>query len=152
MLSIDEIRIEHALGPVLTDNPQPRFSFSLTSDRRESSLRSAHILVGGWRMEVIEACCTVYNGPALEPLRVYPVRVIAVDDAGETAEAETSFQTGRLDLPWQASWISDPDFHEFSSAHGLSSPLSGGKGTGAALHFHQLYGHLRPVLGRKTPE
>ena len=34
MLFIDEIRIEHALGPVLTDNPQPRFSFSLTSDRK----------------------------------------------------------------------------------------------------------------------
>ena len=111
MLFIDEIRIEHALGPVVTDNPQPRFSFSLKSDRRESSLRSAHILVGDWRMEVIDQCCTVYNGPALKPLRVYPVRVIAVDDAGETAEAETSFQTGRLDLPWQASWISDPSFH-----------------------------------------
>ena len=111
MLFIDEIRIEHALGPVVTDNPQPRFSFSLTSDRRESSLRSAHILVGDWRMEVIDQCCTVYNGPALSPLTNYPVRVVATDDAGERAEAETSFQTGRLDLPWQASWISDPSFH-----------------------------------------
>ena len=86
MLFIDEIRIEHTLSPVVTDNPQPRFSFSLTSDRRDSSLRSAHILVGDWRMEVIDQCCTVYNGPALKPLRVYPVRVIAVDDAGERAE------------------------------------------------------------------
>ena len=31
MLFIDEIRIEHTLSPVVTDNPQPRFSFSLTS-------------------------------------------------------------------------------------------------------------------------
>ena len=111
MLFIDEIRIEHTLSPVVTDNPQPRFSFSLTNDRRESSLRSAHIFVGDWRMEVINQCCTVYNGPALEPLTSYPVRVVATDDAGETAEAETSFQTGRLDLPWQAFWISDPSFH-----------------------------------------
>ena len=40
MFEIQEIRAEHALVPVITDNKRPRFSISFTSDRREHSLQS----------------------------------------------------------------------------------------------------------------
>ena len=111
MFSIDKIRIEHQLGAVTTDNKHPRFSFSLTSDRRDSSLRSVRIRVNGWEEEYKDQLSIVYNGPALKPFTTYPVELTAFDDAGASASASASFRTGRLDLPWQAEWISDPSYH-----------------------------------------
>ena len=120
MFAIDRIRIEHMSSseqsPVITDNPHPRFSFSLKSDRRETSLRSACIRVNGWEKEITDPLNIVYEGPALKPLTVYRAELLAKSDAGETARAEAFFQTGRLMLPWRGKWISDPDFHVESPA------------------------------------
>lgn len=111
MFAINEIRVEHALTPIITDNRHPRFSFSLTSDRRESSLRSARIRVNGWETEVEDPLKIVYAGSELRPLTEYTVEIEALDDAGNIARGETSFSTGRLGLPWKGKWISDPQFH-----------------------------------------
>ena len=110
MFAIDEIRIEHQLAPVITDNQHPRFSFSLKSDRRDSSLRSAHIRVNGWETEISDQLNVAYQGPALEPLTEYLVEIVAEESAGEKAHAEAHFQTGRLDMQWHGSWVSDPDY------------------------------------------
>lgn len=115
MFAIDEIRIEHlpaAGSPILiTDNRHPRISFSLKSDRRDTSLRSARIRINDWETETDDQLNIVYDGPVLKPLTTYPVTICATDDRGETARAEAVFRTGRLDLPWQAKWISDPAYH-----------------------------------------
>ena len=110
MFAINEIRVEHALAPVVTDNKRPRFSFSLTSDRRDSSLRSAHIRVNGWEEAIEDQLNITYSGPDLKPLTAYKVEIEATDDAGNTARAETGFSTGRLGLLWKGEWISDPDY------------------------------------------
>ena len=47
MLFIDEIRIEHALGPVVTDNPQPRFK--ATGESLLSGLRISSSGIGEWK-------------------------------------------------------------------------------------------------------
>ena len=52
-----------------------------------------------------------YVGPALLPFTTYSVRLNATDDAGETATATTTFETGRMETPWKGRWISDPSYH-----------------------------------------
>ena len=120
MLQIDEIRGEHRHAnrdeTVITDNRHPRFSFSLKSDRRECSLRSALIRVNGWEAEAEDQRCVVYRGEALKPFTKYPIEITAADDLGETAHAAAVFQTGRMGLPWKGIWISDPDSHTESPA------------------------------------
>ena len=111
MFEIQEIRAEHALVPVITDNKRPRFSISFTSDRRDSSLRSARIRLGAWEAEIEDPLNITYSGPELEPLTEYTVQVEATDDAGNIARASTKFSTGRLGLAWKGGWISDPDYH-----------------------------------------
>ena len=112
MLTIDDIRIENQGGgdAVVTDRARPRFSFSMTSDRRAAALRSACIEVNGWKKEVKDQLNIQYGGPALEPFQTYSVRITARDDAGEEAAAERLFQTGRLGLPWAGKWISDAGY------------------------------------------
>ena len=112
MLTINEIRIENQGGgsAVITDRARPRSSFSMTSDRRASALRSASIEVNGWKKEIRDQLNIQYGGPALEPFQVYSVRITARDDAGEEAAAERLFQTGRLGLPWAGKWISDAGY------------------------------------------
>jgi alpha-L-rhamnosidase len=114
MLTINEIRIENQGGSsdaaIITDRARPRFSFSMTSDRRASALRSASVEVNGWKKEVRDQLNIQYGGPALEPFQTYSVCITARDDAGEEAAAERLFRTGRLGLPWEGKWISDGDF------------------------------------------
>lgn len=114
MLTINEIRIENQRGSsnaaVITDRARPRFSFSMTSDRRAAALRSASIEVNGWKKEIRDQLNIQYAGPALEPFQTYSVRITAQDDAGEQATAERLLQTGRLGLPWAGKWISDGSF------------------------------------------
>ena len=119
MLTIDEIRIENQPGGganLVTDRARPRFSFSMTSDRRACALRSARIEVNGWKKELRDQLNIKYGGPPLEPFQTYCVRVTAQDDAGEEAAAERLFQTGRLNLPWAGKWISDSAYHFKSPA------------------------------------
>ena len=115
MLMIDEIRVEHQGGggnaAIVTDRARPRFSFSMTSDRRAAALRSACIEVNGWKKEVRDQLNIQYAGPPLEPFQVYSVRVTAWDDAGEQAVGDRLFQTGRMGLPWAGKWISDSSYH-----------------------------------------
>jgi alpha-L-rhamnosidase len=110
MFAIKEIHVEHAPAPIVTDNKHPRFSFSLESDLRDSSLRSALIRVNGWEAEIEDQLNIIYSGPELKPLNEYTVEIEATDDTGNIARAETKFSTGRLGLAWKGEWISDPDY------------------------------------------
>lgn len=117
MFEISEIRVEHQLAPVITDNPNPRFSFMVESDRREDSLRSACIRANGWETVTTDSACVLYNGPALSPFGTYTVEVEAESSHGEKACARTQFRTGRLGVPFAGTWISDP-------AYSITSPES----------------------------
>ncbi len=43
---------------------------------------------------------------ALSPRTAYVVRVSVTGDAGDSARVESNFETGKMDEPWQADWIS----------------------------------------------
>ena len=110
MLKITRFTVEHLTAGCVTDIKQPRFSFSLDSDRENVTLKKAVLRVGDWRTETTGQIAIPYGGPALKPFTAYTAAVTAEDDAGETAEASVAFETGRLGAPWTGSWISDPEY------------------------------------------
>ncbi|HHT67214.1 MAG TPA: family 78 glycoside hydrolase catalytic domain [Erysipelotrichaceae bacterium] len=85
----------------------PFFGFALESDKEENYLKSAQILVNNeWKKEVIDQIRTDFDGK-LTPFSHYAVKLKATDRFGDVATYETSFDTGRLQTPWTANWISD---------------------------------------------
>lgn len=111
MLNIKRFAVEVLTQGCVTDERQPRFSFSLESSRENAALKRAVLRVGDWEAETKGQIAIPYGGPALKPFTVYTARLTAEDGAGETAQAQLAFETGRLDVPWTGQWISDPDYH-----------------------------------------
>ena len=102
--------MEHLPEGCVTDNPNPGISFRLESDRQNVTLKRARITVGDWMTETDSQILVPYKGKKLKPFTKYKVEVRAEDDAGETAGAETEFETGRMGMVWKAQWISDPEY------------------------------------------
>ncbi|MFR2488769.1 MAG: alpha-L-rhamnosidase, partial [Hungatella sp.] len=100
MLRIGRLTVENLTKECVTDNPRPRFSYYLESDRENVSLKSAVIRMNGWSTVTEDQVAVPYGGPELEPFTRYTVTVHVTDDAGETAEARMDFETGRLHTPW----------------------------------------------------
>lgn len=110
MLKISSLTVEHLPEGCVTDNPNPGISFRLESDRQNVTLKRARITVGDWMTETDSQILVPYKGKKLKPFTKYKVEVRAEDDAGETAGAETEFETGRMGMVWKAQWISDPEY------------------------------------------
>lgn len=110
MLTITRFMVENLEKGCITDVARPKFSFALESDRENVTLKSATLQVGGWSTSEVSQAATRYAGPALTPFTTYTATVTATDDAGETASASLTFETGRMGLPWKAQWITDPTF------------------------------------------
>lgn len=107
MLKISSLTVENLVEGCVTDKPNPGISFRLESDRQNVTLKCAKITVNDWMTETDSQILIPYRGKALQPFTAYRVNVTAEDDAGETAQAETQFETGRMGTPWKAEWISD---------------------------------------------
>lgn len=110
MLEIKRFTVENLAVGCVTDVTRPRFSFSLASDRQNAKLKKAVIQVGDWKTETTGQIAVGYDGPGLEPFTVYTATVTATDDADQTAHAALTFETGRMDTPWEGVWISDPAY------------------------------------------
>lgn len=112
MFEITRLTVEHLEQGCVTDNTAPRVHFALKSDRPGTKLVSADLKVGSWRtvMGADAQKGTVYAGEALKPFTAYPVELTAADEQGNKASAKTSFETGRLDTPWKAQWITDGSY------------------------------------------
>lgn len=110
MLNIARFTVEGLAAGCVTDEKQPRFSFALDSGRPGAALKRAVLRVGDWEAPADGQIAIPYGGTALKPFTAYTASITAEDDAGETAQAELAFETGRLDTPWAGQWISDPDY------------------------------------------
>ena len=114
MLKITSLKTENLTEGCVTDNVCPRFSFALAADGRDVKLTAAKLTVtaGGETVyeTLTESQYVRYRGKPLAPFTEYTVKVTATDNRGQQAEAETVFETGRLDLPWKAAWISDAGY------------------------------------------
>ncbi len=110
MLQIKRFAVENLTAGCVTDVSRPRFSFALDSDRNQVRVEKAVIRVGDWQTETRDQLGVCYDGPCLAPFTVYTAELTVADDAGETAQAQVTFETGRMGTPWKAQWISDPAY------------------------------------------
>ena len=112
MFEISRLTVEHLRSGCVTDKALPRFGFAVRSDRAEAKLVAAQLKVGDWETALGDEAQkgTVYAGAALKPFTTYSVKLTATDDAGETAYAETTFETGRMGTAWKAQWITDGSY------------------------------------------
>jgi alpha-L-rhamnosidase len=110
MLKISRLTVENMETGCVTDNPQPRVSYCLESDRQNVTLKKAVISIGDWKKETDCQIAVPYEGSRLQPFTKYTVRVEAEDDAGERAWASTEFETGRMDTIWSGRWITDGEY------------------------------------------
>lgn len=111
MLNITRFTCENLKEGCVTDVKSPRFSFALESDKDSSFLVSASLTVNGWSVCTKEQIAIPYSGKELEPYTTYEAVVEAKDNHGDTAAASLTFETGRMDMPWDAQWISDASYH-----------------------------------------
>lgn len=107
MLKIRKFTIEHMSNGCVTDSRTPEFSYDLESDRTNVTVRKAVLSLGSWSMETDNQISMYYTGPDLKPFTRYTAELTVMDDAGETAKEQVSFETGRLNEPWKANWITD---------------------------------------------
>ena len=107
MVKIQKLTCENLIQGCVTDEKSPSFSYVLESDRQGAKLTKARLSMNGWQTETKEQIAIPYSGDKLKPFTNYTAHLQVWDDAGETAAGTCSFETGRMDVPWQAKWISD---------------------------------------------
>lgn len=110
MLEITEFTCEGLAQGCVTDNKNPRFSFSAKSDRNGAFVKSAQITMGEWSKAVVMGEKTTYDGAPLAPFTEYTALLEIEDDAGETATESVCFETGRMDTPWTGKFITDGNY------------------------------------------
>ncbi len=109
-MRITKLTTENLTKDCVTDVKQPRFSFAYETEKANSVLKSAKLSVNGWSTQTTSQILVPYAGRALKPYTKYEVTVEAEDNHGDRATASTTFETGRMDEPWVAQWISDPTY------------------------------------------
>ena len=105
MLKISELKVDGLIKGCVTDR-KPNISFTLESDKEGEALDYAVIEVGNWICKTTDQINNLYEGELISFAK-YDVTVTAVGTSGDIAKAETSFETGRLDTPWNGKWITD---------------------------------------------
>lgn len=110
-MKITSIKVENLSENCITDEARPRVSFAFESENNGAKLKSAQIAVNGWRTETENQVLIPYEGAPLKPFTKYTVSVTACDNFGDSAEAQTEFETGRLGTKWQAKWITDGSYN-----------------------------------------
>ena len=111
MLKVTRFTCENLEKGCVTDERHPRFSFTLERDHEKNSLEEAYLTVNGWSCTTKEQIGIAYAGEPLKPFTVYAAELKVQDRYGEEAKASLTFETGRLDTPWDADWISDASYH-----------------------------------------
>lgn len=104
MLSITELKTEYRENPLGLDIQNPRFFWILNSDKNETMQENYEIQVISpegtvWNSGVVKNDQSVhvqYSGESLKPRTRYIVKVEVRDNHGETAVAESWFETGLM--------------------------------------------------------
>lgn len=120
MFEITKLKIENGEN-VITDCGLPLFSVTAESDKRGAEVTRAVIAVGEWKKEFVPPYVR-YDGEPLKPFTTYTVKVTA-ECAGERAEREATFKTGRMNEKWSAKWITDGAY-KFKEKHTSPVPLT----------------------------
>ena len=57
----------------VTDNPTPRFSYAIQSDRQGAKLQQAELTIGNWTKTTSEQISVPYDGEKILPFTQYQV-------------------------------------------------------------------------------
>ena len=139
MLQITRFTCEGLASGCVTDKPNPAFSFALESDQSGTALQSATLCVNGETIDATKQIGVRYAGKALLPFTAYTATLTAVDTNGETATASLAFETGRLNTPWAANWITDGAY-TFTEKSISPKPM----------HFRKAFSSKKPVASAKV--
>lgn len=107
MFQIKEFACEGLKTNIVTDRTAPVFTYYVESDRPGAAVQWAALTVNGWTAENPDQRGTYYGGAPLAPFTRYTATLTVADDCGETDTATLTFETGRMDTPWEGRWISD---------------------------------------------
>lgn len=107
MFQIQSFTCEGLRDHLVTDCAAPTFAYFVSSDRAGASIQSAELTVNGWTIRNPDQCGTRYAGQPLKPFTTYTATLTVTSDSGETDTARLTFETGRMDTPWQGKWITD---------------------------------------------
>ena len=107
MFQIQSFTCEGLREHLVTDCAAPTFAYFVSSDRAGASIQSAELTVNGWTIRNPDQCGTRYAGQPLKPFTTYTATLTVTSDSGETDTARLTFETGRMDTPWQGKWITD---------------------------------------------
>lgn len=121
-MKITKLTVENKKNYVVTDVERPRISFSISSEKLDTTLKNAEISVNGWKINTAEQLLVSYGGEPLKPFTIYTVNVTATDNYGESDSSFVQFETGRMGTPWQAKWITDGSY-KFAQKKVSPTPL-----------------------------
>lgn len=119
----EQLKCEYLVNPMGIDTNTPRLSWKIFSDKLDVRQTAYAIIVSesmknidqgigdSWQSGKVESNQTLikYGGKKLKPKTRYYWKVHCWDQYGKQASStETSyFETGKMEEPWQAKWISD---------------------------------------------
>jgi alpha-L-rhamnosidase len=108
MFEISSVKINGLASSLVTDTA-PNITYALKSDIPGEELKYAVITAGNWRHKSTDQLNNIYDG-TLSPFTKYTVIIEAHSKSGETACASAEFETGRINTPWSAKWITDASY------------------------------------------
>ena len=112
-MQITSIKVNGVREPVGFQLDKPCVSFKVTETESKKAVNAKIQIVKTGAPNVVlaerEGAELDFTGEhfdlALEPRTAYTVRVFVAGDAGDTAGAESCFETGKMGEPWAADWI-----------------------------------------------
>ncbi|MEY2468226.1 MAG: alpha-L-rhamnosidase, partial [Actinomycetota bacterium] len=112
-LGIDRLRCEYLVDPLGIDDPAPRLSWELTSDRPGATQVAYRVCAGEWDSGKVESAATgaAYAGRPLTSRERLDWRVEVWDDEGtRSGSAPAHFEMALLaPTDWTATWIGAAD-------------------------------------------
>lgn len=110
MLEITRFTVEDLEKECVTDKSNPCFSYTIASQRQNTTIKKAVLTLGEWTCDATSGNHHYYDGPPLEPFATYTVHLTVEDDQGNQAAASCDFETGKMDGSFLASWITNGSY------------------------------------------
>ena len=125
-LSVTDLRIEHQKTPLGLDIKAPRFAWKLVSEERNVVQTAYRLQLTDENGNVtdtgkIQSSSSIeirIDGLVLNPMTRYDIKVTVWDNKGNINSADSYFETGRMDTPWDTSWIEPEQIPTVSTLEG----------------------------------
>lgn len=110
MLKITNIKVNHSLKKITTDDSSLIISFSLSSDESDTKLKKAVVCCNGIEITTDSQVGIILPLKNMLPFTEYEISIDAFDNHKNSTRATTKFKTGRLNTPWDGKFISKSNY------------------------------------------